>query len=102
MIVPLVRATIGDGPEYVRSTLMNWAETQGIAPTYIQTGKPQQNAYVERCNRTVRHEWLDLYIFDTIGEVQKFATEWLWTYNNERPNMGIGGIAPAMKLNRAA
>ena len=33
-----------------------------------------------------------------VGEAQDFATEWLWTYNNDRPNMGIGGITPAMKL----
>lgn len=90
------------GPEYVSSTLMNWAEKQGIALTYIQPGKPQQNAYVERHNRTVRHEWPDLYIFETIEEVQQIATEWLWTYNNERPNMGIGGLTPAMKLKMAA
>ena len=51
---------------------------------------------------TVRHEWLDLYIFETIKEVQQVATEWLWTYNNERPNMGIGGLTPAMKLKMAA
>jgi putative transposase len=30
------------------------------------------------------------------------ATQWLWTYNNDRPNMGIGGITPAMKLKMAA
>lgn len=34
--------------------------------------------------------------------VQQIATEWLWTYNNERPNMGIGGVIPAMKLKMAA
>lgn len=38
--------------------------------TYIQPGKPWQNAYVERYNRTVRHEWLDLYIFETIEEMK--------------------------------
>ena len=91
-----------NGPEYVSATLTIWAEKQGIALTYIQPGKPQQNAYVERYNRTVRHEWLDLYIFETIEEVQQIATEWLWTYNNERPNMGIGGVTPAMKLKMAA
>ncbi len=51
---------------------------------------------------TVRHEWLDLYIFETIEEVQQIAPEWLWTYNHERPNMGIGGVTPAMKLKMAA
>ncbi len=93
---------VDNGPEYVSATLTIWAEKQGIALTYIQPGKPQQNAYVERYNRTVRHEWLDLYIFETIEEVQQIATEWLWTYNNERPNMGIGGVTPAMKLKMAA
>jgi len=35
-------------------------------------------------------------------EAQEQATDWLWTYNNDRPNMGIGGIPPAMKLKMAA
>ena len=48
---------VDNGPEYVSSTLMTWAEKQSIALTYIQPRKPQQNAYVERYNRTVRHEW---------------------------------------------
>lgn len=96
---------------------MIWAEKQGIALNHIQPGQSsgkqstglfsdpphtQQNAYVERYNRTVRHEWLDLYIFETIEEAQQIATDWLWTYNNERPNMGIGGITPAQKLKMAA
>jgi hypothetical protein len=37
-----------------------------------------------------------------IEEAQHFATQWLWTSNNNRPNMGIGGITPAMKLKMAA
>lgn len=36
------------------------------------------------------------------GEAQDQATQWLWNYNNERPNMGIGGITPAQKLKMAA
>jgi len=66
------------------------------------TKRLQQNAYIERYNRTVRGEWLSQYIFETIEEAQDQATVWLWTYNNERPNMGIGGITPAMKLKTAA
>ncbi len=93
---------VDNGPEYISGTLQNWAENRGIDIGYIQPGKPQQNAYVERYNRTVRQEWLGQYIFETIEEVQDHATRWLWTYNNERPNMGIGGITPAMKLKMAA
>jgi putative transposase len=69
-----------------------------ITLLFIQPGNPQQNAYVERYNRTVRTDWLSQYIFTTIEEVQNAATKWLWTYNNERPNMAIGGITPKQKL----
>lgn len=93
---------VDNGPEYVSGTLMKWADKRGIALNHIQPGKPQQNAYVERYNRTVRHEWLNIYLFESLSEVQDIATEWLWTYNNERPNMGIGGITPAQKLKLAA
>ena len=70
---------VDNGPEYISSTLMIWAKKQGIDLNHIQPGKPQQNAYVERYNRTVRHEWLDLYIFETIEEAQQIATDWLLT-----------------------
>jgi len=93
---------VDNGPEYVSGKLMEWAEKRNVRLEYIQPGKPQQNAYIERYNRTVRGEWLGQYIFETIEEAQDQATEWLWTYNNERPNMGIGGMTPAMKLKTAA
>lgn len=93
---------VDNGPECVSGTLMEWAENRGIALTCIQPGKPQQNAYAERYNRTVRHEWLDLYIFESIEEVQQIATKWLWSYNNECPNMGNGGMTPAQKLKMVA
>jgi putative transposase len=90
------------GPEYISETLKKWAEKHVVTIQHIQPGQPQQNAYIERYNRTVRHEWLDQYIIETIEEAQNFATQWLWTYNNDRPNMGIGGITPAQKLKMAA
>jgi putative transposase len=93
---------VDNGPEYVSGKLIAWAEKRGISIQYIQPGKPQQNAYVERYNRTVRHEWLDQNIIESIEEAEDYATQWLWTYNNERPNMGIGGITPAQKLKLAA
>lgn len=89
---------IENGPEYISGVLQAWAEKRGIRLDYIQPGKPQQNAYIERYNRTVRYDWLNQYLFNTLAEVQDFATRWLWTYNHERPNMGLGGITPKQKL----
>jgi len=93
---------VDNGPEYISGKLLAWAEKRQISIRHIQPGKPQQNAYIERYNRTVRHEWLDQNIIDSIKEAQDYATRWLWTYNNDRPNMGIGGITPAQKLKLAA
>ena len=77
---------------------MEWAEKLGIRLEHIQSGKPHQNAYIELYNREVRYDWLGKHIFESIGEVQGFATRWLWTYNNKRPNPAIGCITPAQKL----
>lgn len=87
-----------NGPEYISGVLQAWAENRGIQLLHIQPGKPQQNAYVERYNRTVRYDWLGQYLFESLEEVQEYATQWLWHYNHERPNMGLGGITPKQKL----
>jgi putative transposase len=91
-----------NGPEYISSALQEWAAQRGIRIDYIQPGNPQQNAYIERYNRTGRYDWLAQYLFDSIHDVQAFATQWLWSYNHERPNMAIGGITPKQKLAMAA
>ena len=74
--------------------LVDWANHHHITLMYIQPGKPTQNAYIERFNRTARHEWLDLHDFESVEHAQNLATQWLWMYNNERPNTAIGGIPP--------
>ena len=90
-----------NGPEYISQQLVDWANEQRITLIYIQPGKPTQNAYIERFNRTVRHEWLDMHQFDSIAYAQLLATQWLWLYNNERPNTAIGGVPPRHLMNAA-
>lgn len=87
-----------NGPEFISAKLAAWAEKRGIRLDFIQPGNPQQNAYVERYNRTVRYDWLGHYLFESITEVQDYGTNWIWTYNHERPNMALGGITPKQKL----
>lgn len=91
-----------NGPEYLSAAIVSWALRSGIRLEYIQPGKPQQNAYVERFNRTVRYEWLSQYHWDTLDHVQQAATEWMWSYNHERPNMALGGFTPKQRLAMAA
>jgi transposase InsO family protein len=98
----VVNPTSFNGPEYVSGAVNQWAQQRGIRIDYIQPGKPQQNAYVERYNRTVRYDWLSQTLFSSISEAQDSAARWLWTYNHERPNMAIGGIRSMQKLAMAA
>ena len=58
---------LDNGPEYIAQSLVDWANEKRITLLYIQPGKPTQNAYIERFNRTVRHEWLDLHLFETVA-----------------------------------
>ncbi len=79
-----------------------WAMKQEITLGYIQPGNPQQNGYIERFNRIVRYDWLGQYLFESLNELQEFATNWLWVYNHERPNMALGGYTPKQRLAQAA
>lgn len=90
-----------NGPEYISQKLIEWATDRQITLLYIQPGKPTQNAYIERFNRTVRHEWLEMHLFESIEQAQLLATQWLWTYNNERPHTAIGGVPPRYRLEAA-
>lgn len=91
-----------NGPEYISGKIAVWAAKNRIQLEFIQPGKPQQNAYIERYNRTVRYDWLCQHCFESIAEVQDYATKWLWIYNHERPNTAIGGITPKQKLAQLA
>jgi putative transposase len=63
----------------------------GVALNYIQPGKPPQNAYLERFNRTVRYEWLSQYYWDDPGAHPAVRRAMDVAKNHERPNMGLAG-----------
>jgi putative transposase len=92
----IIRAN--NGPELVSGRLMEWAAKHQIYISHIKPGKPQQNAYVERFNRTVRYEWLSQHYWQGINEVKEFATQWMYKYNHQRPNMALGDITPKQRL----
>jgi len=51
---------------------------------------------------SLRPEWLDQYIIESVAEAHDHATQRLWAYYNDRRNMGVGGITPAQNLKMAA
>jgi putative transposase len=83
-----------NGPEMCSEAFLAWCERHGVTPRHIQPGKPNQNAYIERFNRTFREEVLDSHLFSSIDQVREIADGWRWIYNRERPHDALGGVPP--------
>jgi len=89
-----VQIRIDNGPELISYRLKTWAEEHQILLAHIQPGKPAQNAYVERFNRTFREDVLDAYLFDSLSEVREITEQWLEEYNAIRPHEALQGLSP--------
>jgi len=67
---------LDNGPELIAERFMTWCAERGIALRYIQPGKPDQNAFIERFNRTYRTEVLNAYVFESLDQVREISAEW--------------------------
>jgi putative transposase len=90
-----------NGPEFLGETFVSWCAANGILIDYIEPGKPNQNAYIERFNRSYRAEVLDTWLFRTLDEVRELTWAWMLEYNEERDHDGWGGLTPAEALQQA-
>ena len=79
-----------NGPEFLAEVFVAWCERHRIELRYIQPGKPNQNAYVERFNRTYRGDVLNAYLFETLDQVREITKKWLRDYNEQRPHDASG------------
>lgn len=88
------RIRMDNGPEFIAKLAQLWSEANEIEFKYIQPGKPTQNAYVERFNRSFRDGVLDAFLFDDIEQVRDVIADWVKDYNHDRPHESLGNISP--------
>jgi putative transposase len=83
-----------NGREFIAATVVEWLAQNGIKTAFIEKGSPQQNAYVERFNGTMRNELLNGEEFDSLLEAKVMVGSWIEEYNTSRPHRGLGMLAP--------
>lgn len=72
-----------NGPEFISLALAEWAE---IHVEFIQSGKPTQNAFIERFNRA--------YCTEILVLVREITEKRLSEYNCERPHESLNNMTP--------
>lgn len=92
--------------DFVRDTLANGRVFRGFTvvddfTSFIQPGKPVQNAYIESFNGKLRDECLNENYFTSLTDAKATIEAWRKDYNETRPHSSLGDLTPtefAMKI----
>jgi len=83
-----------NGTEFTSRAILKWAHDNDINWHYIDPGKPQQNAFIESFNGSMRDEFLNEELFDTLDDARRKLALWRYDYNNVRPHSSLGNQTP--------
>lgn len=83
-----------NGPEFISDVVKKFMKENDIEHHFIQPGKPTQNAYIERFNRTFRTAVLNAYLFEDLSQVRVLAEKWINDYNDNHPHSSLNGLSP--------
>ena len=70
----------------------------GIDHLLTAPRSPTTTGKVERFHKTIRNEFLQGRVFDSIEEAQRELDEWVTHYNTVRPHQGIGMVPPIRRF----
>jgi len=87
---------VDNGPKFLAQNLLEWGKANRVLIYHIQPGRPTQNTFIERFNRTYRNEVLNLYRLRSLEEVREITARWMTIYNEQRPHDSLQGTVPCM------
>jgi len=93
------RIRTDNGPEFTSKRFQLWLKENSIQWSPIQPGSPQQNAIVERFNRTYREDVLDANIFLGLEQARDLTDRWCLEYNTVRPHQSLNNKTPMEHAN---
>lgn len=91
-----LQVRVDNGPEFTSHAFTTWCRKQSIMIKYIQPGRPMQNGYIERLNRSYREDVLDAYLLETLEEARILSDEWQYKYNYVLPHDSLKKATPVM------
>ena len=84
-----------NGTELTSRAILKWANDNDVDWHYIDPGRPQQNAFIESFNGSLRDELLNEELFDSLDDARKKLALWRYDYNQVRPHSSLGNQTPA-------
>jgi putative transposase len=84
-----------NGTEFIAHKTKQFFRSIDVEHIPIQKGKPAQNGYIERFNRSYREGVLDAFILSTIHQAREETLCWMEDYNNHHPHESLGDKTPA-------
>lgn len=84
-----------NGTEFTSRAILKWANDNGVNWHYIDPGKPQQNAFIEAFNGSLRDELLNEELFDSLDDARRKLALWRYDYNHVRPHLSLRNQTPA-------
>lgn len=93
---------VDNGPEMTAQVFVDWCKDNDVDIAYIEPGKRNQNAYIERFNRSYRTEVLDPHLFESLTQVREMSWAWMMSYNEERPHDSLNHLPPSEFKRRIA
>lgn len=89
------RIRVDNGPEFMSTALQEWSKEHEVSLQFIQPGKPMQNAFIERFNKSYRTAVLDANHFLDLEQVREITDDFLDDYNHHRPHESLNNLSPA-------
>jgi putative transposase len=96
-VAPFVtsRVQTDNGSEFARH-FERRCQDKGLVHFFNYPKHPQSNGYLERFNRTIQEQCVNLYLdyLDEPEDFNRILMDYLIWYNTEKPHRGIGNLSP--------